>query len=279
MNNLSKTAHPIIKLNLKGGLIMGEGKIYISSTSINIFNTCKRRFKYKYIDRITEIQRITNKYLSYGQSIHSALAQFNLISDERYKTLDMLQNLLRKNWKREGYESIDEERKFGLKALKVLENYFKNPLDSGTKNLIIEEMIKKDLDDKFVLSGKLDKVILNSDNQIEVIDYKSGDVIEYDESMPIDLQLAIYFILTHHKLKTYPTYISYYYLSHNKKISKKVSETEFKIIENLINNILEEIKSETEYPCSPNSLCERNCEYFQICTVFNEKNDFKSFIF
>jgi len=59
---------------------MAEGKVFISSTSINIFNTCKRRFKYKYIDRMPEIQRITNKYLSYGQSIHAALAQFNLIS-------------------------------------------------------------------------------------------------------------------------------------------------------------------------------------------------------
>jgi ATP-dependent helicase/DNAse subunit B len=244
---------------------MYGNKLYLSSTSIQLFKSCKRRFKYKYIDKVSSGQKITSKYMSYGQSVHTAIAQFNMITDENYRTLEILHKLLRKNWMRDGFNDIEEEKKFGNKALRILEGYFKNPQDVGTKNLIVEGMIKKDLDSQFVLTGKIDRAFINLDDKIEITDYKTGDTIEHPDEFTLDPQLAIYAVLAEHKLKQFPQTISYYYLSHNKKVVRNVEGSYAQAIKDYLMSIVEEIRNERHYPCSPSDYCERTCEYYNTC--------------
>lgn len=203
---------------------MSNKKLYLSNTSIKTFLKCKRKFKYKYLDKIRAETNKSNKYLSFGNSIHKTLADFNSIKDSKYRNLDILQNLLRRNWIREGYESIAEEKEFGLRGLDMLSSYYSNPLDDGKQNLLIEEKIYKNNGD-YILCGKLDKVFVNKDDCVEIIDYKTGSSV-----VPIDtLQLPIYLILAKEKLGYYPAAISLYYLSKNKKIFEKIDENFIKL--------------------------------------------------
>lgn len=178
---------------------MKSKKLILSDTSIKTYLTCKKRFKYRYIDNIDMGNKVTSKYISFGNSIHMALADFNLITNESYKTIDVLHDLLRKNWISKGYDSIDEEKDFGLRGLKMLSRYFENPLDVGTENLIIEQMIFKDMD-KYTLCGKIDKAYIREDGIVEILDYKTGKTIK-----PIDkIQLPLYLILAEEKLGYFP---------------------------------------------------------------------------
>ncbi|WP_427340449.1 PD-(D/E)XK nuclease family protein [Caloranaerobacter sp. DY30410] len=99
---------------------MTTNKIYLSATSIKTYLSCKKRFKYKYLNKIDIGKTISNKYISFGNSMHMALADYNMITDESYKTLDILHNLLRKNWIRDGYSSIKKEKEYGQMGLKLL---------------------------------------------------------------------------------------------------------------------------------------------------------------
>lgn len=240
---------------------MSKQKIYLSNSSIQTFLSCRRKFKYKHIDKIKFGQNQSNKYLSFGQSIHTALGKYHLIQDSQYKTLEILHKLLKKNWIRDGYSSIDEERIFGLKALDMLTNYFNNPKDLGKRNLLIEEMVYKNIDDKFILCGKLDKVYLREDETLETVDYKTGESI-----LPVDnLQLPIYILLTQDKVGFFPHTVSYYYLAHNKKSSSEVEEKDIDNILQLIWHIRDEIDRETDFPCNPTPRCQKTCEYYVLC--------------
>ena len=247
---------------------MYKSKIYLSSTNIQTFLNCKRKFKYKYVDRVKVETKIASKYLSFGNSIHSTLAQFNKITDEKYRSVENLHALLRKNWKREGYSSIDEEREYGLKALDMLSNYLNDPKDQGQKNIIIEEMIRKDMDGKFILNGKLDKVYLREDNQLETVDYKTGNTIEGINK----IQIQIYILLTKEKTGRYPDIVSYYYMAHNKKIEQKVTKELIDEITEILWDVYHRISIEKEYPCNPNFNCESTCEYYDICEGAKDEN-------
>ncbi|MBM7616312.1 RecB family exonuclease [Alkaliphilus hydrothermalis] len=247
---------------------MANNNLYLSHSSIQVFHTCKRRFKYKHIDRIKPKENLANKYLSFGQSVHTALAKYNLLTDETYRTVENLHKLLRKNWIRQGYESIEEERDFGLRALDMLSNYHSNPLDQGKKNLLVEEMIYLDIDGKFTLCGKLDKSYLRNDDSIETTDYKTGKNIEAIDT----LQMPIYLLLTKSKLGCFPDTVSYYFLAHGEKITQDVNESYIKESIDFLWEISEEIISERKYPCSPSPYCSNNCEYFADCPEAKDSN-------
>jgi len=80
-------------------------------------------------------------------------------------------------------------------------------------------MITKELGNNTVIFGKVDKVFINELGQLEVLDYKSSDYVNYVLNPMDDSQLSLYLILVKHRLGYYPKVISYYYLSKNIKIS------------------------------------------------------------
>lgn len=238
---------------------MSYKKLYLSNTSIKTYLTCKKKFKLKYVDKVQTEQNKSNKYMSFGNSMHLALADFNMITDTKYKTLEVLHNLLRKNWVRDGYESIEEEREFGKKGLDMLSTYYNNPKDIGNKNLIIEKMIYKECGD-YILCGKLDKVY-EHDDLVEIQDYKTGQKISQIDN----IQLPLYLILANHQLNYYPSIVSLYYLAHNKKNITKVDTEFIEKSTNFIYSLCNTICSEVNFEASPNSYCNLNCEYYNIC--------------
>lgn len=247
---------------------MAKYKLYLSNSKIQVFMNCKKKYKHKYIEKLNTGERISSKYLSFGNSIHMTLAQFNNITNPQYRTLDNLHKLLRKNWSRDGYESIEEEREYGLKALEMLTNYFKDPKDQGKENLVVEEMIKQEVDNRYVLAGKLDKVYRRHDNLIETMDYKTGNTIEQFNK----LQLPIYALLTKEKLGYYPDTISYYYLAHNIKtemeVTKELIDEAIKILE----DVYQQLYTERAFPPSPSEYCQNTCEYFEHCNDAKDHN-------
>lgn len=248
---------------------MEKPKLYLSCSSIQTFITCKRKFQYKYIEKIKMDQGNSNKYISFGQSIHSALKEFNLIANEEDKTLEKLLKLFRKNWIRKGYSSIEEEIEFGKKGIAMLTSYFNDPKDESKKILMVEEMIYKDIDGEFILCGKLDKVYVHKDNSTETIDYKTGSTI----SVIDNLQLPIYLLLTHEKLGHYPDIVSFYFLQPNRKVSREVDMDYIEEAIELVKEAGLTICCETEYPCTITPNCKDGCEYFLICNEAIEESN------
>lgn len=240
-------------------------KLHLSNSSLQMFKTCKRKYKYRYVDRIDPSEAVVSKYLSFGQSIHKTLAKYNRIRNEDEKKLDVLHNLLRNNWIREGYQDRDEERDFGLRGLKILTNYYYDPLDKAKKVLMTEQMIKRDMDGEFILCGVLDKGYVREDGKLEITDYKTGSNIVHSEDFTIDLQLPIYVLLFEEIMRQYPSTVSYYYLVHKKKIEREITPSNVKQIIEYIWSLYEEVANEDEFPCSPTSYCATSCEYADIC--------------
>jgi CRISPR/Cas system-associated exonuclease Cas4 (RecB family) len=207
--------------------------------------------------------------------MHAALANFNMITDPNYKTEAVLHQLLRKNWVREGFANIDEEKSYGIKGLNMLSNYVDNRLDKEKETIIIEQMIKKDINEEFTLCGKIDKAYINETGAFEVIDYKTGERIEHSDEFTYDIQLPLYTMLVKEKTGEYPDIISYYYLSQNRKIIREITPERINIIDEYLSLLINSIKKDKDYLPNPNGHCEDSCEFFNICS---NSIDFNSFV-
>lgn len=133
--------------------IIKNKKLFISNTGINLFKNCKRRFKYKYIERIN-ITLPKSHYLSFGTSLHNTLAEYNSLSPE-LQTYENLFPILQKHWSSERYESKEDEDSYLLKSKEMLEDYCNDRKDLG-RIILSEEMIKHDIGKNLTLCGKFE---------------------------------------------------------------------------------------------------------------------------
>jgi hypothetical protein len=185
-----------------------------------------------------------NKYLSFDQTIHQTLADFNSIYTQEDKTLKVLYDFLHNNWTNDGYLSDKEEQKFKLRAYNMLLCYFHNQHDRGYDNFIINRILSKRIDRKKLLIAKVDKAYERHDGNLEIIDYKTGYIVNHQNDFELDLKSAILIDLATMKLGISPNFISYYYLRHNKKFTLKITKEVINLSKKLINQALQVLEVE-----------------------------------
>jgi hypothetical protein len=178
----------------------------------------------------------SNKFLSLDQSIHLTMARFNSVQWNGESDIKHLIQMLELSWISDGYKSSSEESKFKIRAYKMLLGYFYNPLDVGKENIIINKVLKCKFSKRKMLFSKIDKIYRREDGNIEIIDYKSGLLVKHLDSFEINLSAAILIILVYHNLEVWPKFISYYYLSYNKKYTREITKTDIKQLYHILNN-------------------------------------------
>jgi putative RecB family exonuclease len=179
----------------------GAQKERISYSHISAFEKCPLMYSYRYIERLPTRP---SKHLSFGNSIHAAIEEFqraylkkagDLSIDD---TRDFIEELLNKHWKDEGYESQEEMKRWKIKAVEALHNsflpWFFTQLDDSYETVAIEDWFEVDFE-ICSLIGKIDRVDLRRENTniyYRVIDFKTGESIPQKNSQSEDLQLYVY---------------------------------------------------------------------------------------
>ena len=241
--------------------------IFVASPfKISMFRQCPQKYKFQYIDKLAAEFRTPRPYLTMGQHVHSALRDFFQIQPAEARTLSHLQNLLRKHWRtnREGFESVEEEKKWGEKALHLLENFFHNQ-DVTITPYKVEETWEVPLNSDLILMGKIDRLDENSDGSLKIIDYKTGkQPADSDTFLKDDLQLIAYICIVTKKIHRLVSEGSCLYLETNERIT--LTPTSEVLEEGLskIRQIINSIQMEQEFSPNPTRLCSF-CDYLTIC--------------
>ena len=137
-----------------------EGLRTLSPSRAGDFKVCPQLFKFRSIDKIPEPPTI---YQARGTTAHLALQRlFDLPPDRR--TPEALYDLFRKAWVEirddeypELFESIEEEREWGIESLHLLANYF--TLEDPTAfDPIDRELDMLEQFDGMVIRGILDRM-------------------------------------------------------------------------------------------------------------------------
>lgn len=237
-----------------------------------MFLQCPQKYKFYYIDKLAYQYKIPRPYLIMGEHVHGALKDFFKLPVEK-RSLEMLHQRLRYRWKqkREAFLSIEEEKEWGEKALKMLTRFYQNQ-NIFAKPFRLEERQEVKIGHQIILEGKIDRIDLDEKGFLWIIDYKTGrepSQNENDTFLKEDLQLIIYSYIVYKTYKKPVKQASYLYLQTNKLIS--IEPTPERLIEGLakVREIIECIMQEKEFQPKVNRFC-RICDFIAICSKRDE---------
>ncbi len=243
---------------------------YLSYSQIQTFNICPLHYKLKYILRVPTPPSSAQ---SFGTSVHSVLRDFyqKKINNEKLKIEDIYP-LLEKTWIKEGYDSKDHEKKAFEKAQKIVFEYLKNNF-SNSNPLGLEipfQFFIPNGKQSLKIGGRIDRIDKISNNQIEIIDYKTGSNVLDEKKLANDMQLTFYALAATEvndrlfNKKPQDVVLSLYYLEAGKKLTTTRTKDQLKEAKDYILEMADKI-SKSDFACSHSNLC-TFCEYKILCS-------------
>jgi len=247
----------------------------LSFSKIDEFEKCPLHYKLKYI---LNIPTKKSPSLVLGNSIHEALNNFYLnVKNSVYKKISE-KNLLHefeKSWINESFENKIHAQAMYKKGEEMLVNYFNNYFDFENLPTLLEIPFKIPLHKKnesfLKIVGKMDRVDVFENGDIEIIDYKTGENKKDQKKADEDLQLTIYAIAANY-IKEKPfgvdvkkIKLSLLYLDDLTKITTTRSKSDLEKSIEKIFDVRSQIE-ESDFACSKSYYC-NSCEFRDFCNI------------
>ncbi len=256
-----------------------------SEYSINTYLRCPRKFYYRYVIN----KKITKKPLSinmvFGNIVHNACKDFYKLKIED-RNIENLNKIFRNHWKpnpiRKLFDNIEEEREWGLYGLKILENFYKS---FGTKTPFqVEHYVDYKLNE-YKLFGTIDRIDINDDGLLSIIDYKTGNYYHDDnedsgERNLKTIQIRLYAVLLYGNNKMVRDG-SYYYYGDNFFDKIEFSEEKIKYDMSYFYELIMDIQHDKYFLIQPGYHC-KYCDFVEECqengnNIIYYENDTKKF--
>lgn len=278
----------------------------LSYSSVSTYRNCPLSYQFSYVEWLPTLPKPA---LSFGQSIHAALADFyreiKELEEKSYSsypnssssTLSLpfftppsLKRLLHYfwlNWSSDGYQDKEEEKEKYLEGKKILQAYYEENKHSLKAPLAIEERFEIQFDG-FLLTGVIDRVDEKPEG-LEIIDYKTGQFVPDEKELKADLQLPIYHLAAEKKWNSRPHRLTLYFLNpsnrknpdekprHRYSFSledeevKRVEETLYETLKLIEKDLKDKVEKGKNLEARPNKFCSW-CDFKIICPEKSDKS-------
>ena len=256
-----------------GAIPAGLSLERLSPSRASDFKICPQLFKFRSIDRLPEP---VTTYQARGTTAHMALQRlFDLDANER--TPETLYDLFRQAWTEvradEEYsglfESVDEEREWGVESLTLLANYFSVEDPAEVEPMDRELDMTEDLDG-IVIRGILDRIDRGADGRLVITDYKTGKAPPERYAVPAFFALKIYGLLVRRRTGETPRELRLMYLNGPTMYRLEVDDQQLDAMDRQLRALwtaIERAMSEERFPPRPGRLCDW-CSFQAICPAF-----------
>lgn len=175
---------------------------HLNVTHLNSYQKCPLCFFFK---TILKIPQAKTKPLSFGTSVHGALAYlFNLLKEKQQLIpLDKLLSVFESNLKRENLSTADHNDLL-FQGQKHLTDYYQHYQATFNSNCLVEHDFRPYLTrlDDIPITGKIDKIEIIKGKKVNVVDFKTGNpdskYQELSKEGDYYRQLLFYKILSDH---------------------------------------------------------------------------------
>ena len=262
----------------------------LSYSSARTYRECPLRWKFLYIDRLTEAPR---GYFSFGRTIHSVLEELvrplvvpvarRTSGGENQRTLDHysagrapaggappiseeeLLEVYRHAWSSEGYTSPEEEERYRALGAQMLLGYYRVLRERPPTPVAVEQHLEATWDG-IPVHGYVDRIDRTASGGLEVLDYKTSRELSNEEVLSSD-QLSLYQVLVE---KNYPDPVEGLTLYHLRSLTPlrapPRAKDSLEILYNRLGEVTDGIRAEAYEP-APGRHC-RRCEFQARCPEF-----------
>jgi RecB family exonuclease len=199
---------------------------FISPNKLKIWLECPRKYWHYYIYEPTKYKEPPRPYYTLGEAVHDTLNSFFSLAPQ-IRTKERLFDQFELHWtsvknQEGGFADAKEEQTYKKRATDMLENFYKSEDTEKVPYRLSPTRTKYiPLTKKIMLGGKIDRVDLEADGSLHIIDYKTG---KEDRDDPH--QLPIYDLLVRYWLKKEVSKLSYLHLESGNWSTKLSSSKE-----------------------------------------------------
>ncbi len=172
--------------------ILNGHTVRLSASQVDTLLECPLDFWYRYV---IGLPSDSTTRTSYGNLMHDLFRTINEAKlNGAVPSIDSLHQQLDADWNREGYATIEQEKRNLAQAHATLARFYEQALASQPPLLVEKEFQVRLAEEDIVLHGRMD-VVLDEDG-VEIRDYKTGRK-DYDEKKlkakaSASTQLAVY---------------------------------------------------------------------------------------
>ncbi len=245
----------------------------LSYSSIDTYQSCPLKYKYRQIDRIPEPK---SKEALFGTLIHSTMKFIHtpaLLSPTFEQAIDHFS----RGWRDDVFESPLEERAAFTQGVDMIRRYYEANDIASAVIVDLESRFQIEIGNEklgqHVIAGSIDRIDKTADGY-EIIDYKTTKKMPPQSKVDEDLQLTVYLKAF---LERYPAErerignitVSLYFLKHGVKLSARRSFEDLARLDERVFEVIEHIQNEEFEPIlSP--LCDW-CGFQKICPLWKHK--------
>ncbi len=248
-----------------------------SYSSIDKYNNCPRQYKFDKIEKVTVAKKLTAD-LILGNAVHKTLESlYRTKLNGRVMPLEELIDTYNRRWEEsdkskivvvresDSIEDFIETGRIGLK--KFYDKYA--PFDDG-QSLIIEQFVDFPLDpnERFHITGKIDRLARHDDGIVEIIDYKTQAMLPTQIELDNNHQMALYLMAVRHLWPDFKTVRArQVFIRHGLEMTaniddNRLEEIRYAIYQNILE--IEDAAKNDNFPPKESGLCNW-CEYFNLC--------------
>jgi putative RecB family exonuclease len=233
----------------------------LSPTAVACFRQCPRQYKFRYIERLGDEYGGPRPYFTMGNHVHDTLKEFLTKVPLEQRNTETMVKLLKKNWRRYrvGFRGREDEQRWAEKALGQL-NSFVMSQDTRIRPYMVEAWFEAQITPGLVLHGRIDRIDLQADRTLHIIDYKTGNTPEASDWT----QLHLNALILSRKMPYPVSKVSFIYLSTGFVDSAVIDSG---ILDQARWELLltaRTIGSEKRFCPRPGALC-RRCDFRPIC--------------
>jgi putative RecB family exonuclease len=243
-----------------------QGRIRLSFSRIDLYGTCPRSFRFRYVDRLPSRP---SPHLSFGSSVHAALEDFHDRSLPERPDVDALLAALYEHWDASGFADLprEEQLAFYRHAQEVLRRYHaRGPLD-GRRVVATEAWFEVPFAYEAVVVGSIDRVDVDDDGALHVVDYKTNRRARSRADVAGSLQLALYALACEHLYGQLPATVALDFVVPGVTVAVDLGELDLAAARSAVLDTAAAIRAE-RFPTTPNRLCDW-CDHRRVCPAWS----------
>lgn len=165
------------------------GPLWLSASSLSLYDDCPRQFYYKQVVRIPETASFEARL---GTAIHAALEKFHRKHPQPHPNQFADLDALFTDELRDVQFSSEKEKDQGVaRGRSILQLYLSEEHARGVTVEAVEKEFNVNLADDVTLTGKIDRIDRLPDGRLRVVDYKTGTLKSRNEYLD-GFQMPLY---------------------------------------------------------------------------------------
>lgn len=244
----------------------------LSPTRLSTYLACPVRYRWSYVDPRGKWYVRAKPYFSFGVALHQVLQRFHDSADKGVDSVDQAINALEESWIDAGYSSQEEMMQALAEGKEIVASHIHEhtrKVRPGT-TLYLEKAFRKEYD-RFILLGRIDRVIQHDDGSLEIVDYKTGSRVVSEASIKSDLAMGIYQLLLRNKHPEEPIRATIEVLTRGDTATASLSDEELAEFEQSLIPLAHEILDRDYENLEPQvkRLCV-SCDFVPLCRKWPE---------